>query len=55
LEYTNEIKTDEDGQPKWKLIGHDLEEFRDIVRRHGIWDENIRSFKDALDNLETNN
>jgi len=49
VQYTNEIKRDENGEPKWRLLPHDLEEFRDIVARHGIWDEDIQSFKEVLD------
>ncbi|MFW5793999.1 MAG: putative metallopeptidase [Bacillota bacterium] len=52
-QYTNEIKRNEEGEPKWKLETHDLEEFRSIVDRHGIWDENIRSFKEALDHVRS--
>lgn len=48
-QYTNEIKRDENGVPKWRLITHDLEEFRDIVARHGVWDDSIQAFKDVLD------
>ncbi len=50
VQYSNEIKRDpQTGQPKWKLIPHDLEEFRDIVERHGIWDDSLKSFKEIMD------
>ncbi len=49
VQYTNEIKRNENGEPKWRLLPHDLEEFRDIVARHGIWDKDIQSFKEVLD------
>ena len=49
VQYTSDIKRDENGVPKWKLVIHDLEEFRDIVRRHGMWDEDIQRFKEVLD------
>jgi len=53
VQYTDTIKRDtETGEPKWRLYPHDLEEFRDIVQRHGIWDESIQSFKEALDSRD---
>ncbi len=48
VQYTNEIKRDVNGEPKWRLIPHDLEEFDEIVERHGRWDESIQSFSEAL-------
>ena len=48
-QYTDEIVRDEFGVPKWRLVPHDLEEFREIVRRHGMWDESIQEFKQAID------
>lgn len=33
---------DEDG--KLKMVPHDLEEFTSIVRRHGLWKEDVRDF-----------
>ena len=53
-QYTNEVKRTEDGIPKWKLIDHDLEDFYDIVHRYGLWNENLRSFKQAMDTAATN-
>lgn len=53
IQYTNEIKRNQEtGEPKWRLITHDLEEFRDIVARHGVWDESLQSFKQILDNVK---
>lgn len=49
IQYTNEIKRNENGEPKWRILPHDLEEFCDIVERYGRWDESIQSFSDALD------
>lgn len=37
---------DEDGKPY--LIGHDLEEFEQIVWRHGLWRSDIESFAIAI-------
>lgn len=53
-QYTNDIKRDENGIPKWKLVSHDLEEFNNIVLKHGVWDQNIKSFKEALEKRVVN-
>jgi hypothetical protein len=36
---------DEDGagNPVWRTVGHDIEEFFAIIRRHGAWREEIKS------------
>jgi len=34
--YTDEIKYDDDGKPKWKLRSHDFENFFHIAERYGI-------------------
>jgi hypothetical protein len=47
-QYTNEIKRDENGVPKWKLEPHDLEEFQSVVKTWGLWQSSIKEFKDAL-------
>lgn len=53
VQYTNEIKRDENGVPKWKLIPHDLEEFRNVVEHHGFWDEDLQYFKAVMDKKES--
>jgi hypothetical protein len=35
---------------KLKIAPHDLEEFTDIVKRHGLWRESIKKFMDARKN-----
>ncbi len=39
----------EDG---WELIGHDLEEFSEIVERHGLWTSNVKDFCERVVQLE---
>ncbi len=41
-------KEDENGRPCVRLRRHDLEEFRDVVRRHGMYLDDIREFVMAL-------
>lgn len=38
---------DENGELKLHIIPHDLEEFSAIVRRHGMWREDVKEFVDA--------
>ena len=40
---------DEDtGDIGWRLVGHDIEEFRAVVSRHGMWADDIVLFDEAL-------
>lgn len=39
---------EETGEPKLKLKGHDLEEFRSIVDRHGLWEPELVSMADSM-------
>jgi hypothetical protein len=44
--------TDHDGRPKWRVRKHDLEEFREIVARHGIYKQDILEFcKTAMERM----
>lgn len=40
---------DDTGRAKWKLRGHDVEEFSRVVERYGAYSEDLRQFKAALD------
>lgn len=35
----------------FKLRGHDLEEFADVVKRHGIWLEDVEEFREAIEGV----
>jgi hypothetical protein len=41
---------DKDGNPKYSLIGHDLEEFTGIVRKYGNWSYDCRRMFEAMQN-----
>lgn len=43
-----EPKFNDDGEPVWALEAHDVEEFKDTVRRFGAWSPDIPPFVDAL-------
>lgn len=36
-----------DGYPTWETRGHTVEEFTEIIRRHGLWREDVRQFIEA--------
>lgn len=38
-----------EGQPVWKLRGHDIEQFNAVVRRYGPYNDEIRHFIRAID------
>lgn len=40
---------DENGS--WKIRGHDLEEFHDVVARHGLWKQDVRVFGEVVRQL----
>jgi hypothetical protein len=50
------VARDQDGQPKldergravFRLRKHDIEEFRDVVARHGCYKEDLREFAEAV-------
>jgi hypothetical protein len=47
-QYTQEFKTDDDGNVKWKVAPLDLEVFAENVRRYGLWSDSLMELKDAI-------
>jgi hypothetical protein len=43
---------EETGEMKWKLRGHDIEEFTDVIRRWGAWPEDIIQAVETLQQLD---
>lgn len=43
---------DNDGPTKLCIIPHDLEEFACIVKRHGMWTEDVKIFMEVADKLK---
>lgn len=39
----------EDG---WEMRGHDVEEFAEIIRRHGTWTEDLRETRRAMEQMD---
>lgn len=40
--------SDERGRKVWRVKKHDIEEFIDVVKRHGIWKKDLERFAEAL-------
>jgi hypothetical protein len=51
IQYTNEIKFDDENNPKWKVLPLDILVFTENVLRYGPWSEDIHMFKEALDQV----
>jgi len=48
IEYTNEIKLDEEGRPKWKLLPFDLLVCSRNISRYGLWCPEIENLGQAV-------
>ena len=35
-------------RPVWRVRGHDVEEFEEIVARHGVWKRDLEKFVEAI-------
>jgi len=44
VQYTTEIKLDDDGNPKWQIVGLDVGVFTQNVKRFGLWYEDLQEF-----------
>lgn len=42
-------KYDDNNRPMYKVIGHDLEEFVSVVKRYGLWMEDVKQLVKAAD------
>lgn len=48
VEYTDEIRTDESGEPFWKVVPLDIEVITRNVRRYGPWLDALIDLKEAI-------
>lgn len=42
------VKTDENGRTVYRIRKHDIEEFQEIVARHGLWKDELEAFVAAV-------
>jgi len=40
----DDMVRDSSGRPEWRMRKHDVEEFEDVVKRHGCWKREIAQF-----------
>lgn len=50
VKYTNEIKFDKNGNPKWQVMPLDLDVFSRNIRRYGLWCPELSDFQTVLAN-----
>ncbi len=48
VKYTNEVKYDEEGNPKWLVVPLDLMVFSKNVERYGLWCQDLRELQQAM-------
>lgn len=49
IQYTDVIKLDEDGNPKWKIVAPDLNVLIDNVAHYGAWCQDLLDFKQVIE------
>lgn len=47
-----EMEEKEDGSRKLAMVGHDVEEFAAVIKRHGLWKHDLEEFGDTLRQLD---
>jgi Putative phage metallopeptidase len=52
IQYTNVMKVDDEGFPRWKVLPLDLDTFTENVVRFGCWCQNLLDFKSAIKQKE---
>lgn len=52
LDAGDEVKYDEDNHPVFRLRKHDVEEFREIIDRHGCWKDDLRLLAETIKEME---
>lgn len=53
IKYTNEMKFDDNGNPKWKVIPLDVWVFTQNVGRYGLWCHELMEFNEAVKSVES--
>lgn len=45
------VKDPDDDEPQWTLKGHDIEEFKAVIERHGFWKPDVQAFAKAAQQI----
>lgn len=48
IQYSDEMRFDDMGNPKWKKLPLDLNTFQDNVQRYGCWSQDLLDFRSVL-------
>jgi hypothetical protein len=48
MDSNGEPKTDENGRTVYRTRKHDIEEFKEVVARHGLYKSDVESFAKAI-------
>lgn len=48
IQYTEEMKFDDAGNPRWRILPLDLNVFQENAQRYGCWCQDLLDFKSAL-------
>jgi hypothetical protein len=48
IQYTQEIKRDDEGAPKWKVLPLDLDVLTSNMRRYGLWHDDLLELKNVV-------
>lgn len=48
MDSNGEVKTDDMGRNVYRLRKHDIEEFRDVVARHGLYTDELQEFYESM-------
>lgn len=54
VEYTQDIKTDDEGLPVWKVLPLDIGVIAENVKRYGLWYSDLLELKQAIESHHTN-
>lgn len=46
------VDVDDEGNYKLKIVPHDMEEFTEIVKRHGLWAEDVAEVAAAINGIQ---
>lgn len=49
--HCQDVASPDDDEPKWALRGHDVEEFRCVIERHGLWKPDVQAFGKTIEQL----
>lgn len=46
------VKDPDADEPEWTLKGHDIEEFKAVIERHGFWKHDVKDFAETVQQMK---